>query len=145
MLDLRVCWAVWFYYWYCTRSRGYKINFMFNSGEMKFFLLINVKMPTIVGILTFMSTKNCIIDLSEHEKCWNSLYFYIYEHLKFLAQLSWAWKFRYNLGARFSQILFQSRVNFNLQTLMNIGNQNTYTPHNRRNEKLLSNNWMVSL
>ena len=38
---------------------------------MKFFLLINVRMPTIVGILTFMSTKNSILGLSggvEHEK-----------------------------------------------------------------------------
>ena len=33
--------------------------------SMKFFLLINVKMPTIVGILTFMSRKNSIIGLSE--------------------------------------------------------------------------------
>ena len=32
---------------------------------MKFFLLINVKMPTIVGILTFMSGKNSILDLYE--------------------------------------------------------------------------------
>ena len=32
---------------------------------MKFFLLINVKMPTIVGILTFMSGKNSILGLSE--------------------------------------------------------------------------------
>ena len=36
--------------------------------SMKFFLLINVKMPTIVGILTFMSRKNTILDLSEPEK-----------------------------------------------------------------------------
>ena len=36
--------------------------------SMKFFLLINVKMPTIVGILTFMSEKNSIIGLSEPEK-----------------------------------------------------------------------------
>ena len=35
---------------------------------MKFFLLINVKMPTIVGILTFMSGKNSILGLSEPEK-----------------------------------------------------------------------------
>ena len=35
---------------------------------MKFFLLINVKMPTIVGILTFMSGKNSILDLSEPKK-----------------------------------------------------------------------------
>ena len=29
--------------------------------SMKFFLLINVKMPTIVGILTFMNRKNSIL------------------------------------------------------------------------------------
>ena len=29
--------------------------------SMKFFLLINVKMPTIVGILTFKSGKNSIL------------------------------------------------------------------------------------
>ena len=33
--------------------------------SMKFFLLINVKMPTIVGILTFMSGINSILGLSE--------------------------------------------------------------------------------
>ena len=33
--------------------------------SMIFFLLINVKMPTIVGILTFMNRKNSIIGLSE--------------------------------------------------------------------------------
>ena len=37
--------------------------------SMKFFLLINVKMPTIVGIFTFMSRKNNILGLSELEKC----------------------------------------------------------------------------
>ena len=33
--------------------------------SMKFFLFINVKMPTIVGILTFMSGNNSILDLFE--------------------------------------------------------------------------------
>ena len=33
--------------------------------SMKIFLLINVKMPTFVGILTFMSGKNSILGLSE--------------------------------------------------------------------------------
>ena len=33
--------------------------------SMKFFLLINVKMPTIVGILTCMSRKNNIQGLTE--------------------------------------------------------------------------------
>ena len=36
--------------------------------SMKFFLLINVKMPTIVGILTFKSWKKSILSLSESEK-----------------------------------------------------------------------------
>ena len=35
---------------------------------MKIFLLINVKMPTIVGILTFMSRENSILGLSEPKK-----------------------------------------------------------------------------
>ena len=36
--------------------------------RMKFFMLINVKMPTIVGILTFVSWKNNILGLSEPKK-----------------------------------------------------------------------------
>ena len=36
--------------------------------SMKFVLLINGKMPTIVGILTFMSRKNSILGFSESEK-----------------------------------------------------------------------------
>ena len=42
---------------------------------MKFFLLINVKMPTIVGILTFMSGKNSILCLSEPKISRVSWYF----------------------------------------------------------------------
>ena len=41
----------------------------------KFFLLINVKMPTIVGILTFISGKNSILGLSEPKKNLNFLIF----------------------------------------------------------------------
>ena len=36
--------------------------------SMNFFLLINVKMPTIFSILTLMSRKNGIIGLSEPKK-----------------------------------------------------------------------------
>ena len=43
-------------------------EFMLNSAEHDFFLLINVEMPTIVGILTFMNRKNSIIGLSEPGK-----------------------------------------------------------------------------
>ena len=36
--------------------------------SMKFFLLINVKMPTVVGILIFIGRKNNILGSSEPEK-----------------------------------------------------------------------------
>ena len=40
---------------------------------MLFFLLLNVKMPTIVGILTFMSRKNFIFSWIEHENSFITL------------------------------------------------------------------------
>ena len=49
-------------------ARGYKPFFMLISDEHAFFLPINVKMPTIVGILTFMNRKNSILCLPEPEK-----------------------------------------------------------------------------
>ena len=57
---------------------------------MKFIMLINDKMPTIVGILTFMSMINTT---SESLKLRNVLIFYylrLYSQLKLHAQLSWA-------------------------------------------------------
>ena len=55
-------------------------------------------MPTIVGILIFMSEKNSILGLSEPKKAEFLDIFYTYEHLKFscLTQLSMK---KYNLGA----------------------------------------------
>ena len=41
---------------------------MLNSAEHEIFPAHNVKMPTIVGILTFMSRKNSLQGFSEHEK-----------------------------------------------------------------------------
>ena len=41
---------------------------MLNSAEHDFFLLINVKMPAIVGILTLTSRKNSKLGLFEPEK-----------------------------------------------------------------------------
>ena len=78
--------------------------------SMKFFPLINVKMPTIVGILTFMSRKNSILGLYDPEKCWTSRCFYTYEHLKFHALLSWAWKKFYNLGPRSQLLLSRTTI-----------------------------------
>ena len=50
-----------------TRPRGYKISCSAQLSR-RFFLLINVKMPSIVGIFTFMRRKNGIIGLHEPEK-----------------------------------------------------------------------------
>ena len=66
------------------RPPGYKKILCSTQLSMKFFLLINVEMPAIVGISTLTSKINSILGLSESEK----LYFYTYEHLKLHAQLS---------------------------------------------------------
>ena len=72
---------------------------MLNSAEHKFILLINVKMPTIVGILTFISLMNATSERLKARNFFIYRYFSFYEQLKFRAQLSWAWKKFYNLGA----------------------------------------------
>ena len=66
----------------------------------KFILLINVKMPTIVGILTFISKINTTSERLKARNFFICQYFSFYEQLKFRAQLSWAWKKFYNLKAR---------------------------------------------
>ena len=55
----------------CQKTGPEVINLFSYSTQlsMNLFQLINVKMPTIVGILTFMSLKNSIVCLSESEKC----------------------------------------------------------------------------
>ena len=52
-----------------------KFSFFLGSDKprMLFFPLINVKMPTIVGILTFMSRKNFMLSSVEHEKSFITL------------------------------------------------------------------------
>ena len=47
-----------------------KLCFFLGSGKprMLFFPLRHIKMPTIVGILTFMSRKNFMLNCVEHEK-----------------------------------------------------------------------------
>ena len=54
----------------------------------KFILLINVKMPTIVGILTFISMINTTSERLEARDFFICRYFTFYEWLKFRAQLS---------------------------------------------------------
>ena len=68
---------------------GSKKPFSYSTQlSTKFILLIYVKMPTIVGILTFISMINTT---SKRRKARNfdiCRYFSFYEQLKFLAQLS---------------------------------------------------------
>ena len=56
--------------------------------SMKFILLINVKMPTIVGILTFISIINTTSERLKARNFFICLYFSFYEQLKFHTQLS---------------------------------------------------------
>ena len=56
--------------------------------RLKFILLINVKMPTIVGILTFISRINYRLWSSKPSDSTYLGYFSSYEDLKFQAQLS---------------------------------------------------------
>ena len=61
---------------------------------MKFILLINVKMPSIVRIFSFISTIN-----ASERLLYLSVYVSFYELLKFCAHFSRARKKFYNLGA----------------------------------------------
>ena len=62
-------------------ARGYKTFFMLNSFEHEILnahkyiqiLLINVKMPIVVGILTFISRKKFMLSWAEHEKSFITL------------------------------------------------------------------------
>ena len=56
--------------------------------SMKFIMLINVKMPTIVGILTFISRINTTSESLKARKVFVFRHFKFYEQLKFHAQLS---------------------------------------------------------
>ena len=62
---------------------------MLNSTEHKFIMLINVKMPTIVGILTFICMLNATSESLKARKVGIFQQFSFYEQqLKFHAQLS---------------------------------------------------------
>ena len=59
-------------------------------------------MPTNVGILTFISMINTTSEKIKARNFRICLYFSFYEQLKYGAQLSWAWKKLYNVGAGLS-------------------------------------------
>ena len=58
--------------------------------SMKLIMLKNVTMPTIVGILTFISVINTTSESLNANNFFIRRYLNFYEQLKFRAQLSWA-------------------------------------------------------
>ena len=67
---------------------GYKFFSCSTQLSTKFILLINVEMPTIVGILTFISMINTTSERLRARNLFIYRYFSFYEQLKFCAQLS---------------------------------------------------------
>ena len=61
---------------------------MLNLNEDEFIMLINVKMPTIVCILTFISMINATSDSLKARIVFIFQHFCFYEQLNFHAQLS---------------------------------------------------------
>ena len=74
----------------CSHSGPEVIKLFSYSTQLskKFILLINFKMPTIVGILTFISKINTTSERLKARNFFICLYFSFYEQLKFRAQLS---------------------------------------------------------
>ena len=68
--------------------RGYKTFSMLNSAGHGFILLINVKLPTVIGILTFTSMINTTSERLKARNFFICRYFGFYEQLKFRAHLS---------------------------------------------------------
>ena len=84
---------VFFLYWAFvsllgSRSRGYKLFSCSTQLSMTFILLVNVKMSTIVGILTFISRINIPSECFKHDYLVIYQYFTFYEQSKCRAQLS---------------------------------------------------------
>ena len=72
-------------------------------------------MPTIVGILTFISMINTTSERLKARNFFICRYFSVYMQLKFHAQLSWAWKKVYNLGAWFQKDIWIHSIKYFLQ------------------------------
>ena len=68
---------------------------MLNSAEHEMY----PSHKPMVGILSFISMINSTAEILKARNFFIFRYFSFYEQLKYHAQLSWAWKKLYNLGA----------------------------------------------
>ena len=73
---------------YHIRPLGYKTFSCSTQLSKKFILLINAKMPTVVGILTLISRINTTSECLKARKILVFQHFSFYDQLKFYAQLS---------------------------------------------------------
>ena len=71
-----------------SRPRGYKTFFMLNSADHEIYPVHNVKMPTVIGILTFISMINTTSERLKAIYFFICRYLSVNEQLKFHAQLS---------------------------------------------------------
>ena len=72
--------------------RSYITFFMLNSAEHEIFLLINMKIPTIVGIFICISRENFMLGYVLARKNLQLLVIWEFQQDRFHAQRSWAWK-----------------------------------------------------
>ena len=82
-------------FWWSSGPEDIKKFSCSTQVSMKFFLLINVKMPTTDGILTFMRRKNSILGLSEPE---TKLHFFVFLYI-------WAFKISCSAEVRMEKVL----------------------------------------
>ena len=64
---------------FCMGKPGIEVIRLLCSTQLKFIMLINVKMPTIVGILTFISTINTTSESLKARKVFN------FQHINFMS------------------------------------------------------------
>ena len=90
-------------WWEWQRNPGPEVIKLFSCStqlSMKFVLLINLKLLTILNSFLLNIAEHENFSANKYENANLSWHFHIYWQRKFHAQLSWAWKKFYNLGAR---------------------------------------------
>ena len=87
------------------RSRDYKTFSCSTELSIKFIMLTNTKLPTIVDILTFISWLEQHLRAWKHEQCSIVSVIVFMCVCNFYSQLSWAWKRFFNLGTRVQKSL----------------------------------------
>ena len=86
-------------FWWCSYAYNHLAPRL-TQLCIKFIQLINVEVPTIVGILRYISMINLTSERLKARNFFTFRYFSFQEQLKFCAHLNWAWKMFNNIGTR---------------------------------------------